>query len=465
MQKQKLSRRDFLRGAGLAGVGVALAGCGAATPETIIQTVEVEKEVQVEVEKEVVVTATPPPAEAASLLMWFQAENHKPEYDRRKAELEDTFGITLTYELLARETMTKKFPTTLMAGSGYPDIIEQNAEDIVKFMKGSDADIPMVALNEVLDSGPYAGKVLQSRFDRYTKDGKIYGAPHDVHPVLLLYHDAGWKEYGVDLETVKTWDDYVAALEAVGAEATMSDGRPRYGVMEATYSAGVATLMLQNGVWWTDENEEPMITAPGWKTAFETWFRMNPYRVDIDWGNQVAMFKEGQFLSEFVPDWLYGIHKQGTAEDADFVANSPMRLKFVPDGPAAGSWGGTSGSVVKQSANIEKAVEVLLYLYFEDGEGQLAQRFVDTGILPPVPSNWDNEVYQEAIPYLGGQVGGELFKEAANALPSYHENWKTPIVSNAWSEQLTLVVGGELTLDEAITIADENARAEIEKNI
>ena len=184
--------------------------------------------------------------------------------------------------------------------------------------------------------------------------------------------------------------------------------------------------MLQNGVWWTDEAGEPMLTAPGWKTAFETWFRMNPYRVEIDWGNQVAMFKEGQFLSEFTPDWMYGIHQQGTAEDASFVANSPMRLKFVPDGPTAGSWGGTSGSVVKQSSNIEKSVQVLLYLYFENGDGQMAQRFKDIGILPPVPSSWDDAIFKEEIPYLGGQVGGELFIEAAKALPFIKDSSEIP---------------------------------------
>ena len=86
-KKSKLSRRDFLRGAGIAGAGVALAGCGAQpTPETIIEkvvetvVVEVEGEtvvqtVEVEVEKEVekVVTATPPPAEPVELSYWVVA--------------------------------------------------------------------------------------------------------------------------------------------------------------------------------------------------------------------------------------------------------------------------------------------------------------------------------------------------------------------------------------------------------
>jgi hypothetical protein len=244
----------------------------------------------------------------------------------------------------------------------------------------------------------------------------------------------------------------------------MADGRPLYGVMESIYSAGAATCRLQNDVWYTDENGEPMITASGFKAAYETWIRMNPYRVDIDWGNQVAMFKDGQFLSQFVPDWLYGIHKQGTADDAAFVADSPMRLKYVPEGPKCGSWGGASGSVVKQSENIEKSIEVLLYLYFEDGEGQLAERFVDTGILPPVSGNWENPIYEEAVDYVGGQQAGKIFIEAAKALPSYAENWKTNFVGNAWSEQATLWIGGEITLDEAIAAANENALAEIEKN-
>jgi arabinosaccharide transport system substrate-binding protein len=474
MQQRKLNRRQFLNLS--AGVTAAsfLAGCAAATPETIIKTVEVEKQVEkvvektVEVEKKVevekVVTATPPPAEKVTLLYWYQAENHKPEYERRTAELQDKFGINLTWEILDRDAMTKKFPTTLMAGTGFPDIIEQNADDINKFMKGTDAEIPFVALNDAIDGSPYKGKVLQSRFDRYTKDGNVYGCPHDVHPVLLLYHDAGWKEYGVDMETVKNWDDYIAACGKVGKGTTMKDGRPRYGVMESIYSAGAACLRLQNDVWYTGKDGEPMITAPGWKKAYETWIRMNDYRVDIDWGNQVAMVKEGQVLSEFVPDWLYGIHQQGTAADAAFVEKSPMRLKFVPDGPKCGSWGGASGSVVKQSKNIPLSTNLILYLYFEDGKGELAQRFKDIGILPPVPSNWENPVYNDAVPFVGGQQAGKLFIEAAKALPSYSENWKTVLVGDAWSEQAALWISGEATLDEAIAAADKNAKEQIAKN-
>ncbi|MFO7616874.1 MAG: hypothetical protein R6V75_06455, partial [Bacteroidales bacterium] len=70
--------------------------------------------------------------------------------------------------------------------SGFPDIIEQNAGDVVGFLKGDDKIIPFIDLKPGLDSGPYADQVLRSRFDRYSKDGRFYGAPHDVHPVVML---------------------------------------------------------------------------------------------------------------------------------------------------------------------------------------------------------------------------------------------------------------------------------------
>ena len=402
MKKRNLSRREFLRGAGFTGVGLILAACAPATGTQVVkETVVVEKEV------EKVVTATAPAAGTIDMLMWYQAQNHQPEYDARKTEFEEKFDISLTYEILSRDAMTKKLPTTLMAGTGFPDILEQNAGDIVGFMKGSDVEIPMVALNDVLDASPYADAVLESRWARYTKDGKIYGAPHDVHPIVMLYNDKQWKDKGVDMETdVNTWDDFLTASEVIGTDSTLPDGTQQFAIMDGLNGSVLPTMMLQNGVWWTGEDGEPMLSEPGFKTAVENWMRFKDYRLEIDWGNTSGPVKSGMVLTQLVPDWFYGIHKQATADDADYLADSPMRVKQVPSGPATGSWGGTACSVLKQSSQIAKAIEVMLYIYFENGEDQLDARWLETGILPPVRGAWESDTYQQEDAYVGGQVSG-----------------------------------------------------------
>ena len=119
--------------------------------------------------------------------------------------------------------MNAKFPATLMSGSGFPDIMEQNAGDVVLYFKGGAEQIPFVPLNDALAESPYADQVLESRFARFTKDGNIYGAPHDVHPLVMLYHDVAWQEAGVDLSQVVTWNDFLDACSQV--DLTMADGR------------------------------------------------------------------------------------------------------------------------------------------------------------------------------------------------------------------------------------------------
>lgn len=451
MKRSNLTRRDFLKVTGFAGVGLALAACAPSAPPAPAASES---------------GAAAPSQEATAIRFWFQAQNHEPEYSRRIDELNEKYNINFTYEILDRDAMNAKFPATLMSGSGFPDIIEQNAGDVVLYMKGDDSVIPFVALNDALAESPYATDALASRFERFTKEGKIYGAPHDVHPLVMLYHDEAWQEAGVDLSEVVTWDDLFNACTKV--ELTMPDGRPRYPIMDGKNDTNLPARMIEKGFWWTDEDGEPMLTDPRFKEAVEDWLRFKPYQVDRDWSNHVAMTKDGQVMTQLAPDWLYGIHKQGTADDAEFLANSPIRIMRIPDfvagGPHTGTWGGTACSVPKATPNAALALDIMLYLYFDDTEGQMELRYVETGILPPVKSSWEAPAFHAPEDFVGGQVAGEVFIASANDLPGYPESWTTNMVVTAWGEQLPLAWTGEITVDQAIETADRNAREQIAQN-
>lgn len=104
---RSVTRRELLRCLGIGGAGLALAACQSKVVEVekeVTKVVEevVQQTVVVEVEKEAAAAA---PTGPVPILFWFQAENHKPEYDARIPEFNEKFGIEMSYELLSRDAM------------------------------------------------------------------------------------------------------------------------------------------------------------------------------------------------------------------------------------------------------------------------------------------------------------------------------------------------------------------------
>ncbi len=128
---RKLSRREMLRLLGLAGAGV-LAGC--ATPETIVETVEVEKTVEVEVEKvvektvevEKVVTAVPGP-EGPKVITYVESAGFGvPQYRetidpiaQALSEKMQSEGLNLELRVLLLDDPTNEYPLLYASGADF----------------------------------------------------------------------------------------------------------------------------------------------------------------------------------------------------------------------------------------------------------------------------------------------------------------------------------------------------------
>jgi arabinosaccharide transport system substrate-binding protein len=471
----KFSRRDFIKAAGTALAGVGLTACAPQVVTQVVKETQIVEQTAVVKEtvapEKVVVTATPPPKETPTIVHWYEAQNHQPEYDSRVQEVNDKLKVNWKPTLFAggSGTTSKKLQTTLMAGFGFPDIYEGNADTFPTYLKGAEEEIPFASLDDVLNISAYKDAVLAARWGRFIKDGKKFAAPHDVHSMLTLYNDAAWKEYDVDMSKVVTWDDFLAVCQKVGKNAKTKDGQPRFVLYDdLTWGPMIRVHLLELNTWWTDKDGVSQLPSPQMKQAAEDELRFKDFVTTIDWGNGPAQFKAGQAMTYLAPDWMFGIHKQASQADDAFMKNSPIRLSLLPDytadGNKSGSWGGTGGAVVRQTPNKEAAANTLLYVYFDNSDHQMAKRWKAMGILPPVPASWDDPEFHEPDPYLGGQKAGELYIEAAKKMPIYYENYKTPLVSGAFSEQMGLVISGKKNLDQALADAEAKAQEDIKKN-
>jgi ABC-type glycerol-3-phosphate transport system substrate-binding protein len=165
---------------------------------------------------------------------------------------------------------------------------------------------------------------------------------------------------------------------------------------------------------------------------------------------------------------MYGIVKQANQENDAYMADPTLRMTRIPDFSAGGAHSGTHGgsgcTVPKPTPNRDLAVDVMLYLYFDNSLKQLELRWNEIGIFPPVKSAWAGEAFHVEDPFMGGQKTAELYIEAAEDLPAYTDAWSTRLIQVAWDEQAALVWSGELGVDEAIEVAEANAQAEIERN-
>ena len=82
--------------------------------------------------------------------------------------------------------------------------------------------------------------------------------------------------------------------------------------------------------------------------------------------------------------------------------------------------------IARVSKQPELAWELAKYLYLS--EKDLAERFADTNILPPVPAAWKEPAFDRAYDYYGGQKIG---RDYANLAPQVPPQYASPFVELA----------------------------------
>jgi multiple sugar transport system substrate-binding protein len=171
---KRVTRRQFLRGAALAGAGIAIASCA---PQTIVETVEVikevevekevevVKEVEVEVEKEVIVKETVEVmVEEAVLRIWF-LPNFNDLIDLHIIETSQAAGREIGYEVLAEPL------------SGTAGWLAATAKYLAAMEAGTCADVvcPQLGSMQFMEQG-----LLAPMPDVYDKVGADLGGWHPV---------------------------------------------------------------------------------------------------------------------------------------------------------------------------------------------------------------------------------------------------------------------------------------------
>lgn len=365
-----------------------------------------------------------PPAEREGLSLWVFAKPHAAAYAEVNAKWnsEQTDPArraeTLLFDFAALE---RRLLSAFMSGTPVGELVEVERSVAARTFTGPLEDIGFVDLTDRLREEGLMDIINPPSFAPWISRGRIFGIPHDVHPVLLVYRSDLTDAAGIDMSKIETWEDFFTALRPLMADEN-GDGRADRYLMNFWPSniSLVEAFLLQAGGALFDANEtlvmDSAVNARVLATL-ATWCA-GPGRIALDVpdfnaaGNTLRL--RGTVVAALMPDWLAGTWRKDMPG-----LEGKLRLMPLPAWERGGlrttTIGGTMLGIPKATEDFETAWAYAKRLYLDPETHAAFYR--ESSIIPPVRTSWEHPAFSEPNPYFGGQKVGLLYIDQAGNVP------------------------------------------------
>ncbi len=323
--------------------------------------------------------------------------------------------------LLDGTAMRQRLMAGFLSGTPVADLIEAERNMACLAFSGPIEDVGFVDLTDRLKEEGIYERINEASFSPWTSRGRIFGLPHDVHPVALAYRADIVEAAGIDMESIETWEDFARVTRPLVQDLDGDGKADRYPLFLWNSGIGhIEVLLQQAGGGMFDENLEPTIDSDINAHVIATcvsWM-VGPDRIAIDApaftasGNFLRL--EGRVVCELMADWMAGAWK------VDLQGLSG-KLKLMPlpawekGGRRTGVMGGTMLGIAKASDDFEDSWAFAKHLYLDRDLAEELYR--SNSIITPVREFWDLPVYDEPDPYFSGQPAGRIFINMAPDVP------------------------------------------------
>jgi arabinosaccharide transport system substrate-binding protein len=479
----------------------------------------------------------------ADLVLWVFADAHYQTYcgdaDASGRTLIESFekrtGLSTDVQLIADRAQNVRLVSIFMSGMtgpAVPDLAEIEISSVGKYFRPPVKDVGWLPLNSYLEnSGPreiaspaapghkgwnarlksdgriythdgskwvynpnrarpdmWIDRIIRTRFAPWSKGGVIFGVPHDVHPVGLVYRHDLFTEAGIDLleessnrDKPLTWPRFQELCLKFKTHWTRK-GRPDRHPIELR-TGGVDDLLvilLQRHLNLIDKDERIQFTDPKFvKTvAFYAQMVAGARKIGgqsaVTEGSRTQDLNNGNICGYMTPDWFLRYIKEWTATDSSGKKILEGKMRMVPlpifeKGDArTGTWGGTMMGITRACPRPDDAWKLIEHIYLSD-EGFEA-RLRETSILPPVMSQWDDPRFDRPDSFFGGQKVDKLYIELAQELPERFVSPATKAAGAALTEVMFRAIDyvndrGTVGLEEACAGWLKTAAEELDRRI
>ena len=357
------------------------------------------------------------------LSLWVFVDRHA-RFIESQAELWNAANpdrpITITATTIDYNQMHDNLLAAFLGGSGAPDLVDIEIGKFARFVKTEDN---VHLLDLTAEVAPYLPDLVASRNAPYQAYGKQLGIDYHLGAYLMYYNKALLDEAGIDADTIKTWDDYVAAGKAFKEKFPDK----AWTAVESRSVFSAYALMYMNGGHVYDADGNLVLNSP--ENAEALQFMSDLIHVDdiaieapagdINSAEFQAEFPNGNIASVWMPQWYMTRFPDNMPTMCGSMIVRPMPI-FEEGGFTTTMGGGTGTAVTDQTPEAEQALakEFLAFAKLTP-EAQKAL-YTDLGFDP-----FRNDVYEDpallvADDCFSGEIPFEIIKsELGNVAPEY----------------------------------------------
>jgi arabinosaccharide transport system substrate-binding protein len=293
-----------------------------------------------------VLIAVRPSNESEGLLFWTFAKPHAEMYRPIIAERNARTDPDVEMRQLALAVVEQRMLGGFFAGVPTADLIEVERGIAGRAFTGPLETVGFADLTDRLEAEGLIDAINPASFGPWTSRGRIFGIPHDVHPVMLGYRHDITEAAGVDMSRVKTWADLGPALAPAVTDED-GDGEPdRYPLaFWPTDLDKVELLLLQGGGRLFDDEGASTSRArptPALLARMVSWC-VGPDRIACevpDFSMSGDKLKEqGYAVCYFFPDWMCDVWNKEISSLSGTMRLMPLPA-WEPGGRRTSVWGG-----------------------------------------------------------------------------------------------------------------------------
>jgi arabinosaccharide transport system substrate-binding protein len=355
------------------------------------------------------------------LQMWVFSPEHQQMYGPVIEEAESADpdnGINLV--LMDKAAIKSRMLSGFFGGLPTADLIEVERASIGQAFMGPVEAIGFRDLTDRLAEEGLLDGFNPSSLSPWSVDGRVFGMPHDVHPVMLAYRADLTEAAGIDLTRATTWDEFFDLLRPM-MDAD-GDGRVEHYPLSFWYTQpdNLELLLLQGGGRLFDERGVPTIKdrKNAQLLAEMISWSVGPDRAVIDIeefsasGHQARI--DGDAIAYLAPDWMCSVWRMHVPKIGGKMKLMPLPA-FERGGRRTSVRGGTMLGFPKESEHFEEAWEIAKLLYTSPEIAR--QLYAEVDIITPVRALWDDPIYDEPDPFFMGQPKGRMYIELASDIP------------------------------------------------